>query len=354
MGKRLGSEPQNPSREFPLVSVITPSLNMAAYIEETIQSVLMQDYPRIEYIVMDGGSSDGTLEILRKYEDRLCYVSQPDAGTADAINKGFAGSRGSILAFLNTDDTYLRGAISTAVAALSANANVAMVYGEGDWINERGEIIGRCPTAGFDRARLQRECFVCQPASFFRRAAFEAVGGMDPKLYYTFDYDLWIRMARRFEMLKIDSLLATSRLHAASKTVGRAGPMLQESIKLLENHFGYVPLQWICRYSSLVLKEKDVSPYQGVQPSVASYCLSLPIGMWTNRAHRIRYLCEWSRLLFDNRFTRRHLLRGLDSGGLTTGRASVGRTSDDRGSIRSECRDAEAEVGGRPLKSDHP
>ena len=298
------STPQNLSLNAPLVSIVTPSLNMGVYIEETIASVLAQDYGNLEYIVMDAGSTDGTVNILRKYEGRLQYTSQPDGGTADAINKGFARSRGSILAFLNADDTYLPGAISTAVSALSANPNVAMVYGEGNRVNQQGEFVGRYPTAPFDRKRLERECFICQPASFFRREAFEAIGGMDPKLHYTFDYDLWIRMTQLFELRNINGLLATARSHAANKTLGHPRSTVEETISLLRSHFGYVPLQWICRYSSMLLSEKDASPYEDVLPSVASYCLCLPVGMLMNRHHPMRYLGEWGHLLIDNRFTR--------------------------------------------------
>ena len=288
----------------PLVSIITPSLNMVAYIEETIASVLAQDYPNLEYIVIDAGSTDGTLSILRKYERRLRYSSQSDGGTADAINKGFAHCQGSILAFLNADDTYLPGAISTAASALSANPNVAMVYGEGYWVNGRGEIIGRYPTAPFDRKRLERECFICQPASFFRREAFQTIGGMDPKLHYSFDYDLWIRMARRFEISKIDAVLATSRMHKANKTLGHPRENLEETISLLRRHFGYVPLQWVCRYASLLVGEKNASPFQNLSPSVAAYCAALPVGMLMNRRHPMRFIGEWRRLLIDHRFVR--------------------------------------------------
>jgi glycosyltransferase involved in cell wall biosynthesis len=295
------------SSTAPLVSIVTPSLNMSTYIEETIDSVLAQDYPNVEYIVMDAGSTDGTISILKKYEGRLWYTSRPDGGPADAINEGVARSRGSILAFLNADDTYLPGAISSAVSALSLTPNVAMVYGEGDWVNEHGEIITRYPTAPFDRERLERECFICQPASFFRREAFEAVGGMDPKLHYTFDYDLWIRMAQRFELRKIDFLLATSRLHKANKTLGQPRPAVEETIALLERHFGYVPLQWICRYCSLLLREKEIYPPRKGLPSIASLSLCLPVGMLMNRRHILRYLTEWSRLLIHNRFTDPHL-----------------------------------------------
>jgi len=286
------------------VSIVTPSLNAGRYLQETIASVLAQDYPNVEYIVMDAGSTDDTLSILTRYEGMLQYISRPDRGTADAINKGFARCGGSILGFLNGDDTYLPGAISTAVSELSADPNVGMVYGEGDWVSERGEIIGRYPTAPFDRKQLERECFICQPASFFRREAFEAIGGMDPKLQYTFDYDLWVRMARRFELRKIDALLATSRFHRANKTLGHPQPTVEETIGLLRRHFGYVPLPWVCRYSGMLLREKDMRPRQDVLPSLASYCLCLPVGILMNRRHPLRYMREWGHLLLDNRFTR--------------------------------------------------
>jgi hypothetical protein len=285
----------------PLVSIVTPSFNMGAYIEETIASVLAQDYPNLEYIVMDAGSTDGTLNVLKKYEGRLQYVSQPDDGTADALNKGFAKSRGSMLAFLNADDTYQPGAISAAVGALSANPKVAMVYGEGVWVDERGEIIGHYPTGSFDRQRLERECFICQPAAFFRREPFEAIGGMDPKLHYTFDYDLWIRMARQFELRKIDKLLAASRLHPASKTVGSPKPMVDENIGLLRRHFGYVPLAWVCRYISMRIGEKIAIP-PPTTLSLRAYCVSLPAGLAMNPRYPLRYLREWMGVWLHNRF----------------------------------------------------
>ena len=129
-------------RAPPLVSVITPSFNAARFLEETIQSVLAQDYPYIEYIVMDGGSTDGSLNILRSYADRLTYSSGADEGAADAINNGFAKARGEILAWLGADDTYLPGAVSKAVAALNCNPDAAAVYGEGYWTDAQGQVLG--------------------------------------------------------------------------------------------------------------------------------------------------------------------------------------------------------------------
>jgi len=278
---------------------------MGTYIEETIASVLAQDYPNVEYIVMDAGSTDDTLSILRKYEGRLQYTAQSDGGTADAINQGFARSHGSILAFLNADDTYLPGAISTAVSALLAEPKFAVVYGDADWVNERGEFLGHYPTVPFDRQRFEGgECFICQPAAFFTREAFEATGGMNAKLQFCFDYDLWIRMSWRFKLRKIDGLLATSRLHATNKTLGSPRSNTREVIGMLARRFGYVPPFWICLYTAGLLGEENVSPVDYVRPSVASYCLALPVGLAVNRRHPMRYFRAWRHWLIHNRFTR--------------------------------------------------
>src|SRR5271155_1305031 len=134
-------------RVSPLVSIITPSFNAARFLEATIRSVLDQDYPHIEYIVMDGGSTDGTLDILPSHRDQLTYFSAADDGAADAINKGFAKAQGKILAWLGADDTYLPGAVTKAVEALADNPDAAAVYGEASWVGSEGEVMGRYPTA---------------------------------------------------------------------------------------------------------------------------------------------------------------------------------------------------------------
>jgi glycosyltransferase involved in cell wall biosynthesis len=157
--------------DLPLVSIVTPSFNMAKYLTETIESVLSQDYPRIEYIVVDGGSTDGSLEILERFKDRLCYVSGPDRGPSDAAHRGFRQSHGQILAWLNADDSYLPGAVSKAVSYLQAHPDTDVVYGEGWWIDESGAVLGRYPTLPFDVKVLERDCFICQPAAFVRASA---------------------------------------------------------------------------------------------------------------------------------------------------------------------------------------
>ncbi len=167
------------AQEWPLVSIVTPSYNHGLYIEATIQSVLQQDYPNLEYIVIDGGSQDDTVEILKRYGDRLCWISEPDHGQADAINKGFRMARGEILAWLNSDDTYLPGAVRQAVEYFQKHPDTSMVYGEGQHVDAAGHIIEPYTTEPFDYQRLSERCFICQPTVFFRAHVFRDIGPLD-------------------------------------------------------------------------------------------------------------------------------------------------------------------------------
>jgi glycosyltransferase involved in cell wall biosynthesis len=278
--------------DSPLVSVVTPCLNAERYLEQTIQSVLAQDYPRIEYIVMDGGSTDGTLDLLRRYENRLRWVSQKDRGTPDAINRGFDLSRGEIFAYLNADDVYLPGAVSTAVRAFRGDPEPAVVYGGAWWIDETGNRIAPYPVRDFDPALLARECFICQPAAFIRRDAFESVGRMDPELNLTFDYELWMRLARTYEMRRIDGTLALSRMHRSNISLGRRGPVFRETFRILRRHYGYVPFQWVYGYLCYRADRRDQF-FETFRPSVLRYLESLPAGLFWNRTAMIRYFTEW-------------------------------------------------------------
>lgn len=222
----------------PIVSIITPSFNQAAYIDATIQSVLRQDYTPIEYLVMDGGSTDGTIDRLRSYGPQLRWISRPDEGQTDAINKGFAATTGSILTWLNSDDTLEPGAVRAAVEYLEAHPDVAVVYGDANFIDPTGRFIGRCAhVEPFNRHRLLHYSdFIVQPAAFFRRSVFEEVGGLDKSLHWSMDYDLWLKIARRHKMAYIPRVIANYRWFGANKTAVGGMQRIEEVERVARRH----------------------------------------------------------------------------------------------------------------------
>ena len=182
--------------EHHLVSIVTPSYNQSRYIEETIQSVLLQDYPAIEYLIIDGGSTDGSVEIIRRYATRLSYwVSEPDVGQADAINKGWQRARGDIIAYINSDDLYLPGAIHRAVHYFEQHPEVGIVCGACQLIGKDGKPL-RAPV---EVPEISLEWLLRyplpQPAVFFRRSVIEQIGLLDPALHYVLDWEFCIRAA---------------------------------------------------------------------------------------------------------------------------------------------------------------
>jgi len=211
----------NGIRNKPLVSIVTPSYNQARFLDETMKSVLDQDYPNLEYLVVDGGSTDGSLEIIQRYASRLAWwVSEPDSGQTDAINKGFSHAKGDILAWLNSDDIYQPGAISEAVAFLVENPEVGMVYGDVNFIDENGKVIGKFAARQTDYRRLRRGyVHIPQQAAFFRADLWRQVGPLDPSFYFAMDYDLWVRLAKITRLVYYPRLWANFRLHGSGKTI---------------------------------------------------------------------------------------------------------------------------------------
>jgi glycosyltransferase involved in cell wall biosynthesis len=206
----------------PIVSIVTPSFNQAPFLRRTIESVLTQDYPQIEYILIDGGSTDGSLEIIQEYADRLAYwESRPDQGQTDAINKGFSRATGKYLAWLNSDDVYQPGAITEAVDFLESHPDVGMVYGDCAFIDAQDREIGRFPAAQTDYSRLRRGyVHIPQQASFFRADLWRKVGPLDPSFYFAMDYDLWVRLAREALLVYLPGRVwASFRLHGEAKTI---------------------------------------------------------------------------------------------------------------------------------------
>src|SRR5438552_606700 len=163
----------------PLVSIVTPSFNQGRFLRRTIDSVLCQEYPRIEYIVVDGGSTDDSVDILRSYGDGFAWISEPDRGQSDAINKGFARCHGTIHAYVNSDDILCPGAIRTVVAHFDAHPEWDALYGDAHNIGADDAVLGRYPTAEYDFDRLLQNCFICQPAAFWRARIAERVGPFD-------------------------------------------------------------------------------------------------------------------------------------------------------------------------------
>jgi glycosyltransferase involved in cell wall biosynthesis len=219
MGKKEVVMKAKPQR--PLVSIVTPSRNQAPFLESTIQSVLEQDYPEVEYLVIDGGSTDGSLEIIKRHQKKLAYwVSEPDQGQTDAINKGFSKAKGEIFAWLNSDDLFLPGTITRAVNYLIAHPETGMVYGDADFIDESGNVIGHFPARQTDYRRLrQGYVHIPQQSAFFRASLWKRVGPLDPSFYFAMDYDLWVRIARQARIAYVPDLWSLFRLHRDAKTI---------------------------------------------------------------------------------------------------------------------------------------
>ncbi len=233
----------------PLVSIVTPSYNQAEYLEETIQSVLGQTYPKIEYILIDGASQDGSLAIIHKYEKKLAHwVSEKDKGQTDAINKGFALAKGEILGWINSDDTLLPHAVEAAVAFLQAHPQVGLVYGDANYIDEKSRVIGRFPAAQTDLARLRRGyVHIPQQASFFRKGLWDQVGPLDDSFYFAMDYDLWTRLAALSELKYVPETWANFRLHMDAKTMAADDRCWPEMLRVHYREGG-------SRFAPIVLK----------------------------------------------------------------------------------------------------
>ena len=218
-----------------LVSIITPSYNQAKYLEQTIQSVLNQDYPRIEYIVIDGASKDGSVDIMKKYADKLTYwESKKDKGQADAINKGFAHATGEIIAWLNSDDYYLPGAVRAAVKVFEENPDVVLVYGDMLAVDENSTTFN---TLTYKQLTLEDLfCFqiIGQPAVFMRRSALQKTSGLDLTFHFLLDHLLWIKMAKQGKILHVRQTWAAARYHAEAKNVAKAAEFGLEAFRILE------------------------------------------------------------------------------------------------------------------------
>lgn len=224
--------------QIPLVTIVTPSYNQGMFIEATILSVLNQDYPNIEYFVIDGGSSDNTIDILKKYENRLIWISEPDIGQSQAINKGFQLGRGEILGWLNSDDTYEPGAIRTVAEYLGKHADIMMVYGEGNLMDIDGNFIKRFPTMQtFDLwAFIFQLSNFMQPSTFFRKNAICTLGLLDTSMHWYMDFEYWLRIGSRFNVGHSNYVLSNTRIYPATKTARGGIKRLYELFSVINKY----------------------------------------------------------------------------------------------------------------------
>jgi glycosyltransferase involved in cell wall biosynthesis len=221
-----------------LVSIVTPSLNQARFLTEAIASVRAQTYEPLEHIVVDGGSSDGSVELLRASES-LTWISEPDEGQSHALNKGFALARGEILGWLNADDAYLPHAVAQGVEALESSG-AGLVYADVERVNDdrvNPRRIRSRPTWDL-WTELNDGNGVFSPSVFFTRSAFEAVGGLDESLHLTMDYDLWLRIGKRFGAHHVDAVWSLQRIHDDAKTIRQFDEFWPERIAVSRRHGG--------------------------------------------------------------------------------------------------------------------
>lgn len=215
----------SPAERLPRISVITPSYNQARFIEQTIQSVLSQNYPHLEYLIIDGGSTDGTLDILRRYNDHLTWISEQDSGQTNAINKGLRMASGEIVAYLNADDLYEPDTLFLVGKYFNSNSDAMCVTGQCQNIDEKGKIIRRGVSwyKNFwlrvgNYSVLQVLNFIAQPATFWRRCILEQIGYLDERLHYTMDYEYWLRIGKHYPIHRLHRPLAQFRIHSNSKS----------------------------------------------------------------------------------------------------------------------------------------
>lgn len=224
--------------DLPLVTVVTPSFNQARFIRATIESVLSQDYPNLEYIIMDGGSTDGTSGVVAPYSDRLQFISEKDRGQADAINKGFRMARGSIVAYLNSDDLFLPGAVSAAVAALTQDPELGAVYGEGYRIDADGNVISRFEvTEPYNLWKLINVSdYILQQTVFWRRDVFDTIGFFELDLHYGLDWEALMRTGKRYFMGYIPQFMGCLREYPQAKTSAGGAERFREIARILRAH----------------------------------------------------------------------------------------------------------------------
>lgn len=239
------------------VSIVTPSYNQGEFIERTLQSVASQTGAEIEHVVFDGGSTDNTVEILRRFSPPVRWVSKKDKGQTDAVNQGIRATDGEIIGWLNSDDIYYPGAIARIVAFFDDHPEIDLVYGMADHIDREDHAFEPYPTEPWSFERLKENCFICQPALFFRRRVVEQYGLLDETQNYCMDYEYWLRLGKagaRFAYLEVK--LAGSRMYAENKTMSATVKVHTEINDMLKKLFGRVPDIWLQKYAHVLMEQR--------------------------------------------------------------------------------------------------
>lgn len=280
-----------------LVTIVTPTLNAARFLKSTIESVLAQSYSSIEYFVVDGGSRDETLDIATAYGPRVVILERRHSTQAEAIREGFRRANGEYFAFLNADDVIEPSDIAVLVGALRSDPAAPFAYSDAEFIDEDGRTIGRYPTGDFDFAALAESCFICQPATLIRAAAYRTVGGIDARYQAAFDYDLWFRLARLDPPVRVPGVYAGARMHTGSKTHRLRRANFREIVTLLQHNNGYVPFSWVHAYAGILVTGKDLffDPPQG---SLKRTALTLWLGLAFNPRRWARFIAEYVREIY--------------------------------------------------------
>ena len=266
------------------LAVVTPSFNQADFVERTLQSVAAQKGVEVEHVVMDGGSKDGTVDVLRRFGVAVRWVSEPDNGQAHAVNKGIAATTAELIGWLNSDDVYYPEALSAVADFMRRSPEVDVVYGMADHIDRDDRAFEPYPTEPWEFARLKSRSIICQPAAFFRRRVVEAHGPLDESLHFCMDYEYWLRLAQRgARFAYLPRKLAGSRLYAETKTLGSRLRAHEEINDMLARRLGGVPMRWMVNYAFAAVDSAAPG-----QPGIARRLRAIP--------HLARAARRWPRL----------------------------------------------------------
>ena len=285
------------------IAIITPSYNQGEFIEETINSVLAQNIDNIDYLIVDGSSTDKTIDILNKYRDKIRFISEPDKGQTDAVNKGIQMTNSEIIGWINSDDLYYPGTLQKVREFFLNNPEVDFLYGNANHIDRQGSFMEPYPNKPWDPLWLREQCFICQPAAFFRRSLVEKCGFLNEKLHYCMDYEYWLRLSQNnnVKVAHLPEILAASRLYPETKTMGSRFNVAKEINQMQKKILGKVSDSWVIHYAH-VRTEQYVERQKTPKLFVASVAFFMFWGSlrWNKRisTHLMKLGCGWLKNTF--------------------------------------------------------